>query len=105
MRAATLVIALLCTALAGCAGIPNPYADPFAAPVAGYRYFFPEPAIVQVSASAEIVVYEYSRLYGDDFPLAVAAADRQCKTYARSAQVVSLVAKNQDRSWATFVCR
>ena len=108
MRTATLLIALLCAGLAGCAQVAQVrdfFRDSFREPVAGYRYFFPEPTVVQVSASADQLVYEYSRLYGDEFPHAVAAAEKQCKTDGKRAQVVSMVAKGQDRSWVTFVCR
>ena len=105
MRTATLFVALLCASLAGCAQVRDFFGDSFREPVAGIRYFYPEPTVVQVSASPDQLIYEYSRLYGDEFPHAVAAAEKQCKTYDKRAQVVSMVAKNQDRSWVTFVCR
>lgn len=101
MRPSNLLAVALCTGLAGCAELRNPFTEP----AAGLRYFFAEPTIVLVSASPDLLTYEYSRLYGNDFPHAVAAAERQCKHYGKRAQVASLVAKNDDRNWATFVCR
>lgn len=98
------IIAMLCLLLTGCAGISNP----FTAPVAGVNYYFPKPNIVRVAAPAaapEEITYEYSRLTGNDFAFAVAAAERECRAGGKAAQVVSMLAKNQERSWATFVCR
>jgi len=105
MRIATCLVGLLCASLSGCAQIQDAFRGSFQEPVAGYSYFFPQPSIVQVSASPEEVVYEYSRIYGDEFPHAVTAAEKFCKNYDKRAQVVSLIAKDKDRSWATFVCR
>ena len=91
MRAAILMAAVLCAAAAGCSSGP--------------RGFFAESTIAQVSATPDEVTYEYSRVFGNDFAYSIAAAEAQCKARDKRALVVSLVAKNADRSWATFICR
>lgn len=100
MRAVILAVVVLCS-LPGCAQFQNPFKEG----PAGYAYFFPEPAIQKVSGSGDEITYEYSRLQGNEFVYANRAAERECRAGGKGAQIVSLVAKNAERGWATFVCR
>ena len=103
-RSAGGFIALLCAFIAGCGVIPNPF--PGKVEMAGMRDYFPEPSVARVpAANAEDITYEYSRLSRNDFAFAVAAAERECRAAGKGAQIVSLVAKGEERGWASFVCR
>lgn len=111
MPAAAGIVVLLCTVLAGCAELRRSFigGNPFDSKVAGFNQYFPTPSVARVPVSASTpadeITYEYSRLSSNEFAFATAAAERDCRAGGKAAQVVSLVPKNQDRSWATFVCR
>ncbi len=93
-------VCLMCAGLAGCAAPGAPLPEP----LAGRGYFFPASTVVRVPGENNLLVYEYARLAGSDFPYAIEAAGRECRPEGKSAQLVSVGVKNPTRGWATFVC-